>query len=372
MWTSASGSRAMDVVDVVWPGFYYDGRTAHREPVRVSIDGETLRIVRSDGGTMRWPIPALRQSQGAHGDRLRLEYGSDPAESIVIEGPGLAEAIQALVPSANPRLKPARRPWRLLGSLMILIVVSGGTYVVGAPAFARWLAPRVPPAWEIGLGQGLAERMQRSDSLCADSVTLAGVRSVLDRLLATAPGTPYAFRLFVTRDTLVNAFAAPGGVIVVNAGLLQAAANPEELAVVLAHEAQHVLQRHSVRAIIREIPLRLALATLDGGVGSAASIGGTLGVLRYRRDDEREADVEGMRMLQAARVDAPAAARFMRTLEERDGGLPRFAHYLSSHPLSTRRAEELEGLAREARYDPVPLMSAAEWVRVRNGCGAGS
>jgi Zn-dependent protease with chaperone function len=371
MWTSASVSRSMDVADVVWPGFYYDGRTAHRESVRVGIAGEHLRITRSDGAIVEWPIRALRQSQGAHGDRLRLEFGADPVESLVIEGPGLAEAISVLVPSANPGLTPARRPWRLIAGLVVLIVGAGAAYLWGAPVFARWLAPRVPVAWESELGQAVAARMLRSDSLCADSAAVGSVRAVLDRLLAAAPASPYTFRLYVVRDTTINAFAAPGGVIVINSGLLSAAHRPEELAMVLAHEAQHVLQQHSTRAAIREIPLRLALASLgDGGLGSAATVGGTLGVLRYRREDERDADLEGMRMLQRADVDGIAAARFMRTLEQRAKNVPRLAAYLSSHPISANRALALERMAREPSHETRPLMGEAEWARVRAGCGS--
>jgi beta-barrel assembly-enhancing protease len=369
MWTSVSGSRPMDVVDVVWSGFHYDGRTAHREPVRVGIAGESLRITRSDGTAFEWPIRALRQSAGADADRLRVEFGADPVESLVIEGPGLAEAIHALVPSANPSLKRARRPWRLIGLLSVIVVSCGAAYLLGAPLFADWLAPKVPVTWENQLGGAMAERMLRTDSLCTDSITLAGARSILDRMLATAPTSPYEFRLFIVQDTLINAFAAPGGVVVINSGLITATQRPEELAIVLAHEAQHVLQRHSTRAAIREIPLRLALASFgDGGMGSAAAVGGTLGVLRYRRDDERDADVEGMRMLQRASVDVVSAARFMRTLERRATDFPRFAAYLSSHPLSSQRAETLERLARESPYEPEPLMDAEHWSRVRAGC----
>ena len=369
MWTSASGSRRVDVAEAVWSGFYYDGRTAHREPVRVGIAGETLQLIRMDGSVKHWPIAGLRQSQGAHGDRLRLEFGPEPAESLVVEGPGLAQAIQALVPSANPALKPPRNPWRAIGLMIVLLIALGAAYLLGAPLAARWLAPKVPVPWEQELGEAMVARLLRSEQMCTDSVAIAGVHAVLDRVLGTGDRGGQTFRLFVVNDTVVNAFAAPGGIVVVNAGLVRAAATPEELAMVLAHESQHILQRHSMRAVIREIPLRLALASFgDGTMGSAAAIGGTVGMLRYRRDDEREADVEGMRMLQRAQVDVEAAAKFMRVLMARGRDVPRFAAYLSSHPLSERRATELESMARASSHAAVPIMDDAQWSRVRTVC----
>lgn len=324
---------------------------------------------------MTWPIASLRQSQGAHGrERLRLEFGTDPVESIVVEQPGLAEAMRALAPGVNPTLRTRRDHRRLVGALLALVIVVAAGYVVGAPLFARWLAPRIPPEWEQEIGRSSVEALLKRGPMCADSVAVAGVRSVLDRLLAAAPDAPFEFTLHVSADTSVNAFAAPGGTIVVNAGLLRVAESPEELAGVLAHEVQHVLLRHSMQAVIREVPVRLAIASMtgSGGVETAANVAGTLGALKYRRDNESEADLEGQKLMLAARVDPAGAGQFMRRLESRREDAPRFATYLSSHPRTTERAAELERLAKSAPGNHEPLMDAAAWSRIRTGCVAGS
>lgn len=323
---------------------------------------------------MTWPIASLRQSQGAHGrERLRLEFGTDPVECLVVEQPGLAEAMRALAPGANPTLRTRRDHRRLVGGLLALVVVAIAGYVAGAPLFARWLAPRIPPEWEQEIGRSSVEGWLKRGPMCADSMVVAGVRSVLDRLLAAAPDAPFAFTLHVSADTSVNAFAAPGGIIMVNAGLLRVAETPEELAGVLAHEVQHVLLRHSMQAVIREVPVRLAIASMTGGgVETAANVAGTLGALKYRRDNESEADVEGQKLMLAARVDPAGAGRFMRRLESRRDAAPRFATYLSSHPRTTERAAELEKLAGSAPGSYEPIMDATTWARLRTACGAGS
>ncbi len=355
----------------MWTGYYYDGRTANRETVSIAIDGDALQLTRRDGSVMTWPIASLRQSQGGHGrERLRLELGTDPVESIVVEQPGLAEAIQALAPRADPGLRTRRDHARLVSVLLTAVILLVAGYVMGAPAFARWLAPRVPPDWEQELGRAVVANLVKRRAMCTDSVTIGDVRSVVDRLLAAAPKSAYAFTLHVSSDTVVNAFAAPGGVIVVNAGLLTMAGSPEELAAVLAHEVQHVLLQHSLQAAIREVPVRLALASITGnaGVESAANVAGTLGALKYRRDDEREADRQGLALLRAARIDPSGAASFMRRLEDNRGDLPGFATYLSSHPLTAERVSALRVTSAEDGQPWTPVMSAERWERVQAGC----
>jgi beta-barrel assembly-enhancing protease len=173
------------------------------------------------------------------------------------------------------------------------------------------------------------------------------------------------------RDSAVNAFATPGGFIIVNSGLIEATKTPEELAGVLAHEVQHVVHRHTTRAIIREAPLRIALSALAGGgseIGTAANVVGTLGVLRYRRGDEAEADRDGLRLLEAARVDPAGMVSFMRALEARHEDAPRFIGYLSTHPHAADRVNALEALAAAGRGQWRPVLDAKGWRRVREVC----
>ena len=77
---------------------------------------------------------------------------------------------------------------------------------------------------------------------------------VIDELVLTLtkalPSNPYAFRVSVVDSPVVNAFAAPGGYIVIYKGLLKYTKSPEELAGVLAHEIEHVIHRHVTRMLL--------------------------------------------------------------------------------------------------------------------------
>ncbi|MGH7679058.1 MAG: M48 family metallopeptidase, partial [Gemmatimonadaceae bacterium] len=357
-----------------WSGYYYDGRTADRMAVAVTFAPGGLRVERPDGTSVTWPISQVRQTQGSFSsEQVRIEHGTDPVEAVFITEPGFARAVRERFPQDHRGWRDQSATTRLLalaaGGLAVLI----GLYVWGAPLWADWASKRVPMSWEHSLGQDVAQRMAPESRQCGDAASHALLGDVLQRLLnagVTGEASQYRFRMVVLKDTLVNAFAAPGGFIAVNSGLLAAARTPEEFAGVLAHEVSHVTKRHSTRAVMREMPLRLALSAIAGGSGAetAASVAGTLGALRYRRGDEAEADREGMRMLAAAKIDPAGTVSFMRTLEEKTAKAPRFVSYLTTHPHTADRVAALQALAREHSYQPVALMDADEWARVRKMC----
>lgn len=352
-----------------WNGFVYDGRTADRQPVTVSFEPAGLRVTSADGTSALWPVGELRQTQGSFSSgMLRLEYGTDPVQALFVDQPGFAAALRRAFPGASPALRGHRQTARLIGISMAILAVAIAVYVVAANPMADALARRTPPGWERALGENVGGRLAPEHRQCTDSVGLAAVRGVLGRLVAAGPATPYQFRLVVVRDTTINAFAAPGGFVAVNQGLLQAAKSPEEVAGVLAHEVQHVMHRHSVRSIIREAPIRLVIAFMfDGGAETMANIAGGLSALSYRRSDEAEADRDGMRLMQAASVDDRAMVSFMRTLARENARAPRFVSYLSSHPHTETRVAELEGLVQQGSAT-TPLMDDATWQRVKRMC----
>jgi len=193
------------------------------------------------------------------------------------------------------------------------------------------------------------------------------------RLAGTATHR-YTFRVSVINDTVVNAFAAPGGYLVLFRGLLELAESPEELAGVVAHEMQHVLLQHGTQSVLRQIPLQLITATITADAGLAGHVAGTaavLGALRYSRKDEEEADREGLRMLEAAGVDPRGMMTFMERMESRGGDMPRFAAYLSTHPRTGDRVRSLEGLATVHGGASAPLMSEADWKELQQSCAVG-
>jgi predicted Zn-dependent protease len=174
----------------------------------------------------------------------------------------------------------------------------------------------------------------------------------------------------------VNAIAAPGGFIVLFRGLVEQTQTPEELAGVLAHEMQHVVKRHATRLLVQNASTSLLLAALTGDARNAMTLGlegaRILGILRYSRQYEEEADQEGMRMLIAARIDPAGLVRFFESLEEKEPGKegPAFLTYLSTHPSTADRVEGLKSLAAKADGQWITLVPDLQWREITRLCHA--
>lgn len=167
------------------------------------------------------------------------------------------------------------------------------------------------------------------------------------------PGAPY---VFVTQNTTINAFAAPGKIIGVHTGLLQHVQTESQFASVLAHEIGHLRRQHFLRSqktasqtgrqsmlyFLGGLALLLS-GSADSGVAlvagsSAHAIGASL---RYSRLHEKEADRVGLRIIQTSRFNNGDFISMLRLLE-RNESLPDFFAYMQTHPLPRTRIAEAQ------------------------------
>ncbi len=358
----------------VWEGVYYDGRTAARHAVTATVMETGLRIARGDDSTLWWPYEEIRQVAGdVAGEPLRLERGREPAEALVVYDSGLAEAIATFAPKARAHLRRPLRGWPLL---RLTLLAAGGAVALGAvlylwgiPLLADTVAARVPVAWEERLGAAVVEPVISETDRCGEPGGVAAIDRIIRTLSAASP-SPYTYRVTVVKVPLVNAFAAPGGYIVIFRGLLDKTPTPEALAGVIAHEMQHVIQRHGTRNLIRDLSLRALIAMIsgDGGLGRVLETGGTLAGLRYTRSDEAAADRGGMRQLAAARIDPEGLITFMQAIQTEEGNLPGALVYLSNHPSTADRLAALRRQAAEVSFPPIPLLPDYSWSDISKIC----
>jgi predicted Zn-dependent protease len=93
-----------------------------------------------------------------------------------------------------------------------------------------------------------------------------------------------------------------------------------------------------------------------------------LGALRYSRQNEEEADAEGLRMLLAAGVDPAGMLAFFEVLQKQGGEVPGVLAYLSTHPSTAGRIETLKALAAQAPRAPVRLLPDYDWRDITQIC----
>lgn len=237
---------------------------------------------------------------------------------------------------------------------------------------AAVVTPYVPVAWEETVGQQIIEHLAPEARQCRDPDRLRKLNQVVQALAATRPISPYRIRLSVLDDTGINAFAAPGGQVVILRGLLEQTDSPEQLAGVLAHELQHVYQRHTTRAILDQTATTFLLSAMSGDVseGLAWGLDGArlMGSLHYSRTHETEADLEGFRMMQTARLDLAAMIALYRIMQKdgRDHAGP--SDSLSTHPDMGERLAMLLRSAGPPTADIRTLLADDNWTDIRTLC----
>lgn len=152
----------------------------------------------------------------------------------------------------------------------------------------------------------------------------------------------------------VNAFATPGGFLYVYSGLLLTADNEAELAGVMAHEAGHVVARHSARQLVNAYGLEavagMALGKNPGMVSQVATaVVGNGAMLAHSRSDETEADELGATFSSAASYDPHGLVSFFQKLEAQQGKTPQFLTWLSTHPATSDRIEHVNAYIAEKK-----------------------
>lgn len=233
------------------------------------------------------------------------------------------------------------------------------------------IAARIPIEWEERLGQLAFAQVTAGGRLVEDEQALAQLEKITGPLVAAINAQSerkYNYEFYIVRDPVLNAFAMPGGKVVLHSGLILAAETPEEIAGVLAHEIAHVTEQHSMRQMVSTLGIYLLaqafLGDMQGLMAVLLDNGSYLLTLKFSRDHESDADSVGLAYLNAARIDPrgmPAMFRKLQAAQEEmnkemtgeieeatgteDLELPGF---LSTHPDTADRIERIEKLLEQS------------------------
>jgi predicted Zn-dependent protease len=255
----------------------------------------------------------------------------------------------------------------LLASLALPITYSRALDIA-LPEMGDSAGALISPREEREIGQAFFWRLQQSTELVEDPEVNTYIRSLGYRLSSNSDEPALNYTFFVVPDGAINAFAAPGGFIGINSGLLLAAETEDELASVMAHEISHITQRHILRSFERHkrmtIPRTAAmiaaalLGAADPRAGQAAMMavqaGDIQSMLDYTRAHEREADNLGMQTLVASGFNASAMPSFFEKLQQagRYYGGDAVPEFLRTHPVTSSRIAEARGRATNYQTQP--------------------
>ena len=213
-----------------------------------------------------------------------------------------------------------------MGFVAVLVTA----YLLLVPWLSEKLAAKVAPSTEQSLGDAVYDAMGLSAQEDKRSTLLLN-----DFFSAMDISTPYSIRISVVNSEVVNAFALPGGRIVVYTALLRQVNSYPELAALLSHEFTHVNNKHSTKSIFRRLGSKVFLGLLFGRFGSVTSVlvnhADDLKSLKYSRRLEKEADMGGLELLLARGIDPNG---FVDLFTHLNAAAPASAlpEFLASHP----------------------------------------
>jgi predicted Zn-dependent protease len=206
---------------------------------------------------------------------------------------------------------------------------------------------------EVQLGSEYAGQLANELPIVRDAAVNRYVTDLGMRLakIADTRGLTWHFTVVDSRE--VNAFAVPGGWIYVNRGLIERAENMSQLAGALGHEIGHVTRRHTVQQMQQAQGANTGVALLctltkvcSSGAGQTAiNVGGSALFAKFSRNDEREADEEGVKTVIAAGIDPKGVPGLFRVLlAARERNPSALEGFFATHPLEEDRITETEAL----------------------------
>ncbi len=315
------------------------------------------------------PYTAASFYLGGAGKRLVfIAHPSLPEWSIytndlsIVKNPVLSSNVE--IAKQLARIRRGRLfNWSVLVGVLALFVVIPVLLLASMDSITAIVARQVPVTWEEDIGKNSFAQYHIEHELMSGKAAEQSLKALTSVLTEHKTSRKYTFHIYVTNDPALNAFALPGGYIVLNAGLVLAADSAEELLGVLAHEMVHVTQQHGIRNIIGSIGIYLIVQALLGDTtGLLAAIAEAAPLLinqKYSRHFEAEADRLGFELLSQANVDPRGMVHFFEKVlaeqqkllakMEKEGGdiasvLTATLGYLSSHPATEQRIVEINAM----------------------------
>ncbi len=246
---------------------------------------------------------------------------------------------------------PKRLPLLLALVLPLLLAYCATTPYTGRSQFMM-----VSQAEEMQLGLKAAQQVLKQEKVSKDPEINAQVRRIGERIAAVSVRPDFKWEFHVIDKDVANAFCLPGGKVFVYTGILKYAKDDAQLATVMGHEVAHALLRHGAERMSTAMALQGVGAAGVIALGGSGTAGGQVfaqsyglaadvGVLRpFSRDQEREADQVGLRLMAEAGYEPAKALEFWQNMAKDEDKSKKPPVFLSTHPPTEERIANLRDL----------------------------
>lgn len=309
-------------------------------------------------------IPAHRQSVafsnlradigGFDHDQLQLHWHTAEGDfMLVADSKASQKQLKQLLPA---NLIDGLKGWHL-ATLSQKTVWNGLVYGIGLlllftligvwqyDRLLNWAASRISIETEHEMGKAVLKSLNQQQNTIPSGAAVSFVESLGNQL---TKGSRYSYQWLVVQDNAVNAFAMPGGIVVVNSGLLKKAGSANEVAAVLAHEIQHVEQRHALKNMMNSAGVAAVVMLVLGDANAALiMIAHQVSTQYFSRQVEAEADLKGAQLLLKQGIHPEGMASFFKRLASEKPQAEQMPAWISSHPDTSNRIKQAEKFVRQ-------------------------
>lgn len=333
---------------------FFDGRHAKKYLVEIQLNQDGISIQNIEQKIDQiWLFRDMRMLEAFHEDRpALLKNKQHPNQSLFVEDQVLADIILL---HGVKQTNPHKIAWFTLLSLALLATVFLIAIYISAPIMSKHIVKFIPESIFQKLGKSLVESQIYNDHLFCDQEAQSMITELVNKLIANS-NTNKEIKSYIVNNPIANAYAAPGGYIVIFSGLLYHVRSPEQLAGVIAHELGHSVLNHSEVATINNTGLNLIILAMFGYQPKIHN----LVLLKYSRDNELEADQFAVDLLEKSDIDPYEFAKFFKSLPDKS------TSFFSTHPTNRKRITEVYKKTVQKNYKP--FIPKAKWEQMLNRC----
>jgi beta-barrel assembly-enhancing protease len=357
---------------------YFDGETARDNPVTVRRVGNNLEFLGEHTALSTWSLAGLHPIDPPVADQpFRITHDLKPGARLILRDRKFIDDLLA----SNKHLRGGYS-WRHIGQVVGwttagLAGLAGLVYLT-MTILPQQVAGLLPKTWRDNMGQQVISSITAQAKRCDTAGSKAAISAMIAALAEGGSELP-PISVEIYDMSLVNAFAAPGGRIILTRGLINEASDPDEVVGVLAHELGHTYHLHPEAQLVRLFGLQILASAVSGGTSGdmITSAAGLAAILRYTRAAETEADTFAREVMTKASIDTMGLKRFFEKIMKLEGGKPkgddnnpsaldRIGNVFSTHPGTEDRIKEIKPLPDGQK--PIIVMTDEQWQALRKAC----
>ncbi|MBC7915636.1 MAG: M48 family metallopeptidase [Pyrinomonadaceae bacterium] len=352
-----------------FPVLFYDGYSSTGYEAFLHLSADCWVIHYQDQNqqvqSVNWMLSLVRKVEIIQ-NITTFRYGSFPQQAIECSNLDFVTLLKTHYPHADFLKSNSLelRGWKnIVIAVLLLIALLATVYIYVIPSAAEFIAGKIPQEIETDIGDSML------NSFTIGSEKDAKLTFYLNLFAGKINfNTSYPIEITVVKSEQVNAFALPGGKIVVNDAILKKINSPEELAGLLSHEAAHIEYKHSLKSISKSLSGYIFISLIFNDINGITTVlidnANALNNLRYSRSLEADADLRALQTMEKNRISQQGLVSLFTMLDSKDGF--NYLKFLSTHPLTEERIRKARKSAQNQKKISEKKDLELIWQQIKN------